>query len=60
MKVRDLKAALKALGWYPHRDTGKHEIWSNGKKTISIPRHTNINEFTAQAIIAEANRKNKE
>jgi len=41
---------------------GKHQIWSCGGQRFSIPRHAEINEFTAAAIlddVAEAIGKTK-
>lgn len=32
---------------------GKHEIWSCGGRRFSVPRHTEINELTAAAILDE-------
>ena len=60
MKLRDLEKALKELGWYLHREGGKHHIWTNGRKTLSVPRHAEVNEFTARGIISDGIKKNKE
>jgi len=50
-----------ATGFFPatHRRTGKHnkgphEKWTNGKDSKAIPRHKEINEFTALGIISFA------
>jgi hypothetical protein len=46
--------AAKTMGW---RDTGKgskHEKWTNGVHSIAIPRHKEIAEGTAKAILKEA------
>lgn len=54
MKARDLKSRLSRLGY---RDTGrgtKHEKWSNGIYTVSVPRHKEIAEGTARSILKEA------
>jgi len=54
MKARELKRRLAAMGW---RDTGKgsrHEKWTNGTHSIAIPRHREIAEGTARAILREA------
>ena len=53
MKKRELEAALKRLGWWLLRQ-GKHEIWTNGIVTIPVPRHKEINEMTARAILRDA------
>lgn len=51
MKHRDLIKLLKKNGWYFKRDGANHDIYTNGKKTEPIPRHKEINEKLAQAII---------
>jgi predicted RNA binding protein YcfA (HicA-like mRNA interferase family) len=54
MKARELKRRLAAMGW---RDTGKgsrHEKWTNNIHCIAIPRHREIAEGTARAILKEA------
>ncbi|MCX6124947.1 MAG: type II toxin-antitoxin system HicA family toxin [Proteobacteria bacterium] len=53
MKKRDLEKELTRLGWYLLRE-GSHEIWTNGELTIPIPRHTEINEYTAKGIVKKA------
>ena len=57
MKKRDLekkirKAAKAAdLSWELLREDGDHEIWALDGTQVSIPRHTELNEFTAQGIL---------
>lgn len=54
MKARELKRRLAAMGW---RDTGKgskHEKWTNGIHSVAVPRHREIAEGTARAILKEA------
>ena len=51
MKKRDLEKTLKALGWWFLREGGNHEVWTNGTDTEPVPRHKEINEMTAKAII---------
>lgn len=57
MKKRDLEKKLKAFGWWLKREGGNHEIWTNGILTQPIPRHKEIKEMLAKAIlqIAENN-----
>ena len=38
------------------RQGGKHEIWTLGDGRLVIPRHREINERTAEGIIADAGR----
>jgi predicted RNA binding protein YcfA (HicA-like mRNA interferase family) len=55
MKRRELVQKLNALGWFAVRQ-GKHEIFSKAEveRTIPVPRHSEINEHTARAILREA------
>ena len=59
VKKRDLTNKLKSLGYSFEREGGRHEIWSNGKHRIPIPRHVEINEITAKTILKEAKDSNK-
>jgi mRNA interferase HicA len=54
MKRRDLENRLHSLGWRLVRHGGRHDVWSNGEREIVVPRHNEINEYTAKAIIKEA------
>ena len=58
MKHKELVRQLKALGWYMKRQGGNHEIWTNGEEFQAVPRHREINEYTALAILRRA-RKGK-
>jgi mRNA interferase HicA len=51
MKRRDLEEALRNLGWYFLRHGGKHDVWTDGKREEAIPRHTEIHDKLAQAIL---------
>jgi len=51
MKKVDLERQLRELGWWKSREGAKHEKWTNGRHTTMIPRHRDINEFTAEAIL---------
>lgn len=59
MKRRDLEKRLKKLGWKLSRHGRKHDIWTNGERDIAIPRHNEINDYTANAILKEAKRGNR-
>ncbi len=52
MKKRDLVRVLRKLGCELVKSKGPHEKW----RTLSVPRHAEIAEFTAQQIIEEASR----
>ena len=51
MKYRDLVKRLRELGWWQLPNSGPHEKWTNGKDSRAVPRHKEINEFTAKAVI---------
>ncbi len=56
MKRKDLDKALKKAGWIIiHR--GNHDLAKNPLKpgiSIPIPRHNEINEYTAKGILERA------
>lgn len=51
MKKRDLEKLFKKAGWKFLRNGGDHDIWTNGKDVESIPRHREVNERLAKALI---------
>ena len=51
MKRKDLIDLLKHNGWYLARDGGNHDIFTNGKDFEPIPRHREVTENLAKAII---------
>jgi hypothetical protein len=38
------------------RQGGRHEVWQCGKTKITIPRHREINQLTAEAIFRDLER----
>jgi predicted RNA binding protein YcfA (HicA-like mRNA interferase family) len=54
MKRRHLERQLHQLGWYLIRHGRKHDVWTDGEHELAIPRHQEINEYTAEAIIRDA------
>ncbi len=54
MKRTDLEKLLTKLGWVLNRHGAKHDVWSNGERKIAVPRHSEINEYTAQSILKDA------
>jgi len=54
MKKRDLLQRLIALGWVFDRQGGAHEIWRKGERCMPVPRHAEVNEMTARAILRAA------
>lgn len=57
MKRRDLIKKLEKAGFRFDRHGGKHDIYSKGDETEKIPRHREINEVLAKAIIKKWNIK---
>ncbi|MEE0751870.1 type II toxin-antitoxin system HicA family toxin [Frisingicoccus sp.] len=51
MKRRELVKLLEKNGWYMKRNGGNHDLYTNGNDTEPIPRHSDINERLAKAII---------
>ena len=51
MKQRDLLKLFNRNGWRLIREGGSHMIVTDGKEVEAIPRHKEINEQTAKAII---------
>lgn len=51
MKRKDLVKRLEAKGYYLKRSGGNHDLYSNGQHSEPIPRHSEINEMLAKAII---------
>jgi mRNA interferase HicA len=54
MKRRELEKKLKSMGWLFLRHGGRHDVWTNGSREIPLPRHAEINEYTAHNIIKQA------
>ena len=54
MRRRDLERQLRDLGWILARHGARHDIWANGDRELVVPRHVEINEYTARAILREA------
>ena len=57
VKRRDLEKALRKLGWSLLRHGGNHDVWSDAAgNSIAVPRHVEINERLAQAILRQASK----
>jgi len=54
MKKKAVIKKLKTAGWYLKRQGANHEIWTDGKKSTSVPRHTELDEDTAKGILKDA------
>ena len=51
MKRKDLIDLLEKAGWTLKRTTGGHDIYAKGTQLEPIPRHREINEQLAKAIM---------
>lgn len=54
MKRKDLEKILNENGFFLKRNGGNHDIFSNGSKSIPVPRHKEIQESTVKDIFKEA------
>ena len=59
-KIREVRQALGTASFQrwarPRAVGGSHEIWTLGGQRLVIPRHREINERTAEGILADARR----
>lgn len=55
MKRKDLIKLLERNGWQLLREGANHTVYTNGKKVEAIPRHNEIAEMLAKAIIKRNN-----
>lgn len=60
MKRKDLIKLLENCGWKLLRNGANHDIYTNGKKCEAIPRHNEVAENLAKAIIKRNNLKGVE
>lgn len=51
MKRKDLIKLFEENGWKLLREGGSHSVYTNGKTTEAIPRHKEVNERLAKALI---------
>jgi mRNA interferase HicA len=54
LKRRDLEKRLSECGWRFLRHGGNHDVWTNDEREEAIPRHREINERLALAILRRA------
>ena len=57
MKRTDLIKILERNGWHLKRNGNAHDIYTNGSEVETIPRHREINENLAKAIMKRRNLK---
>ena len=51
MKQKDLIKKLESIGFQFERHGGNHDVYKRGKEIEQIPRHKEINEKLATAIL---------
>ena len=51
MKRKELIRKLQAKGFVFDRHGGNHDVFKRGNEVEQIPRHSEINEYLAKAII---------
>ena len=57
MKQKELVKKLLNAGFVLVRHGGNHDIYKRGSDEEQVPRHTEINEYLAKAIIKKWNLK---
>ncbi len=59
MKWQDLERRFRGMGWRFKQHGSNHDIWTDGNKKMTIPRHNEINEMTARDILKRAEKGNR-
>lgn len=54
MKRRKLEKRLRELGFGLRRHGRSHDIWGHGQKSLSVPRHREIQDALAKSILRDA------
>ena len=57
MKRQKFLKLLKRNGWYLLRNGASHDIYTDGTSIELVPRHAELNEMLAEAIIKRRNLK---
>jgi mRNA interferase HicA len=57
MNRRELEERLKEAGWYLARHGSRHDVWTDGERQEPVPRHREINERPARAILRRVERR---
>ena len=57
MKRKDLIKLFEQKGWMLAREGGNHSVYTNGKEVEASPRHNEVNERLAKALIKKHNLK---
>jgi mRNA interferase HicA len=59
LKRRDLEKTLTEFGWRFLRSGGRHDVWTDGEREEAVPRHREINEQLARAILRRIQKESK-
>ena len=59
MKRKELEKRMDDAGWLLLRYGRRHDIWSCGERKMAVPRHREINEYTAKVILREVEGKTR-
>ena len=51
MKRKELIRLFEKAGWRLERNGANHDIYTDGKNSEAIPRHSEINEILARMLI---------
>ena len=57
IKRKNLERRLINAGRHFKRRGGKHDIWTDGVQEQTVPRHTELNEYTAKSILKKAEQR---
>jgi hypothetical protein len=57
MTRRDLEKRLHEMSWRMIRHGARHDVSARGDNETVVPRHGEINEYTARVILREAGGK---
>jgi mRNA interferase HicA len=57
VKKKELERRLLLLGWWFLKHGKKHDIWTNGNSIEVLPRHNEVNERLAKAILRNAEKE---
>lgn len=60
MKLKDLEKLLRHYGWEKYGEGNRHSKWTNGIDKTTVPRHREINEYTARSILKFVSHNPKE
>jgi len=60
LKRRELERRLTESGWRFLRHGGRHDVWTDGEREEAIPRHREVNDRLAHAILRRVMRQKDE